>query len=63
LAYHGALKQLINPTQHFKALPTASATLKGLEVARMLRKRQCVMLEPGPTEEVRVVNRLFRLAA
>jgi hypothetical protein len=30
---------------------------------RMVRKRQCLMLEPGTVGEVRFVNRLFRLAA
>ncbi len=51
------------PTRGFKTLPTASATIKGFEVMRMIRKRQCLMLEPGTTGEVRFVNRLFRLAA
>lgn len=62
-ADHGALKRLINPTRGFKTLPTASATIKGFEVMRMVRKGQCLLLESGPTEEVRFVNRLFRLAA
>jgi IS6 family transposase len=44
-------------------LPTASATIKGFEVMRMIRKRQCLMLESGAAGEVRFVNRLFRLAA
>ena len=62
-ADHGALKRLIHPTRGFKTLPTASATIKGFEVMRMIRKGQCLMLEPGTTGEVRFVNRLFRLAA
>lgn len=62
-ADHGALKRLINPARGFKTLPTASATIKGLEVMRMIRKRQCLMLESGTAGEVRFVNRLFRLAA
>ena len=33
------------------------------EVMRMIRKRQCLMLESGTTGEVRFVNRLFRFAA
>ncbi len=60
---HGALKRLISPTRGFKTLPTASATIKGFEVMSMIRKGQCLLLEPGPAEEVRYVNRLFRLAA
>jgi transposase-like protein len=39
-ADHGALKRLINPTRGFKTPPTASATIKGFEVMRMIRKRQ-----------------------
>jgi transposase-like protein len=62
-ADHGALKRLINPTRGFKTLSTASATIKGIEVMRMIRKRQCLMLEPGTTGEARFVNRLFRFAA
>jgi transposase, IS6 family len=62
-ADHGTLKRLINPTRGFKTLPTASATIKGFEVMRMIRKRQCLMLDSGTTGEVRFVNRLFRVAA
>ena len=29
----------------------------------MIRKRQCLILDPGVAGEVRLVNRLFRLAA
>jgi transposase-like protein len=62
-ADHGALKRLINPVRGFKTLPTVSATIKGFEVMRMIRKGQCLMLEPGTMGEVRFVKRLFRLAA
>lgn len=50
-------------TGRFKTLPTASATIKGFEVMRMIRKRQCLLLEAGVAGEVRFVNRIFRLAA
>jgi hypothetical protein len=30
---------------------------------RVIPNRQCLMLEPGTTGEVRFVNRLFRFAA
>jgi hypothetical protein len=53
---------VIKPTQGFKTIPTASATIKGFEVMRMISKRQCFMLEPGAAGELRFVNRLFRLA-
>jgi transposase-like protein len=35
---HGALKRPINPTRGLKSLPTVSATIKGFEVMRMIRK-------------------------
>jgi hypothetical protein len=46
-----------------RCFATQSATIKGFEVMRMIRKRQCLMLEFGPTVEVRFVNRWFRRAA
>jgi hypothetical protein len=52
-ADHGALTRLINPERGFTTLPTASATIKGFEVMRTIRKRLCLMLESGTTEEVR----------
>jgi transposase, IS6 family len=57
------LKRSIKPTRGFQSLPTAAATIKGFEVMRMIRKGQCLLLEPGTAGEVRFVNRLFRLAA
>jgi SmpB protein len=51
------------PDTRVKSLPTASATIKGFEVMRMIRKRQCLMLESGTAGEVRFVNRLFHLTA
>jgi hypothetical protein len=57
------LKRLIWPTLGFQSMKTAYATIKGFEVMRMIRKRQCILLEPGVTGEVRFVNKLFDLAA
>jgi hypothetical protein len=42
---------------------TALATIKGFEVMRMIRKRQCILLEPGVTDEVRFVAKLWSLRA
>jgi len=42
---------VINPTRGFKTLPTASATIKGFEVMPMMRKRQCLILDPGVGEK------------
>jgi transposase, IS6 family len=44
-------------------MKTAYATIKGFEVMRMIRKRQCILLGPGVMGEVRFVNKLFDLAA
>jgi transposase, IS6 family len=46
-----------------RSMKTAYATIKGFEVMRMIRRRQCILLEPGVTGEVRFVNKLFDLAA
>jgi IS6 family transposase len=62
-ADHGAMKRVINPMRGFKTLPTAYATIKGIEAMRMIRKGHCLLLEPGTTGEVRFVNRLFRVGA
>jgi transposase-like protein len=47
----------------FKSVPTAYATIKGIAVMRMIRKGNCVMLDPSVTGEVRFVNLLFYLPA
>jgi transposase, IS6 family len=39
------------------------AAIKGVEVMRMIRKGNCVMLDPDVAGEVRFVNRLFYLQA
>src|SRR5512142_1807333 len=62
-ADHGPIKRLWRATLGFKSMKTAYATIKGFEVMRMIRKRQCILLEPGVTGEVRFVNKLFDLAA
>ena len=62
-ADHGPIKRLCRATLGFKSMKTAYATIKGFEVMRMIRKRQCILLEPGVTGEVRFVNTLFDLAA
>jgi transposase-like protein len=61
-ADHGALKRMIRPTRGFQRMKTASATLKGFEVMRMIRRGHCVLTQPGATGEIRLVNQLFGLA-
>ncbi len=43
----------------FKSAKTAYATLKGVEVMRMFRKLQCILLKPGVPAEVAFFNKLF----
>jgi transposase-like protein len=62
-ADHGALKRVIHPTRGFQRMRTASATLRGFEVMRMIRRGHCILLQPGVTGEIRLVNQLFGLAA
>jgi len=43
-------------------LSNRRALHKSFEVMRMIRTRQCLMLEPGAAGNVHFLNRLFRLA-
>src|SRR5688572_11806360 len=48
-ADHGALKRIIRPTRSFQRMKTASATLRGFEVMRMIRRGHCMLPQPGVT--------------
>ena len=61
-ADHGALKRLIRPTRGFQSMKTAYATIKGFEIMRMIRRRHCMLIDPGVTGEVQFVNKLSDLA-
>ncbi|WP_423201772.1 DDE-type integrase/transposase/recombinase [Edaphobacter modestus] len=45
-ADHGGLKRVIRPTRGFQTMRTASATIKGFEVMRMIRRRHCLLCRP-----------------
>ncbi len=62
-ADHGALKRVIRPTRGFQRMKTASATLGGFEVMRMIRRSHCILPQAGVTGEIRLVNQLFGPAA
>lgn len=62
-ADHGALKRIIRPARGFQRMKTASATIKGFEVMRMIRRGHCALREAGVTGEIRLINQLFSLAA
>ena len=62
-ADHGALKRMIRPTRGFQRMKTASTTLKGFEVMRMVRRGHCMLRHAGVTGEIGLVNQLFGLAA
>jgi transposase, IS6 family len=62
-ADHGALKRVIQPTRGFQGMKTARATIKSFEVMRMIRRGHCRLPGPGATGEIRLINRLFGLAA
>jgi hypothetical protein len=44
-------------------MQTTSATIKGLEVMRVIRRSPCILRAPEATAEIRLVNQLFGLAA
>jgi transposase, IS6 family len=58
----GALKRVIRPTRGFQRMKTAFATIRGIEVMRMIRRGHCILPQAGVTGEVRLVNQLFGLA-
>ncbi|MBC7927964.1 MAG: DDE-type integrase/transposase/recombinase, partial [Bryobacteraceae bacterium] len=62
-ADHGAIKRRIRSMLGFKSAKTAYATLKGIEAMRMIRKLQCILLEPGVAGETHLFNKLFGIYA
>ena len=58
-ADHGALKRVIQPTRGFQTMKTATATIKGFEVMRMIRRGHCLTCKPHVKDEVRFLNKLF----
>ena len=40
---------------------TASATIKGFEVMRMIRRGHCLTCKPHAKDEVRFINKLFNV--
>jgi len=58
-ADHGALKRVLRPTRGFQTMKTASATIKGFEVMRMIRRGRCPICKPHVKDEVRFINNLF----
>ena len=43
----------------FQTMKTASATIKGFEVMRMIRRGHCLTCKPHVKDEVRFVNKLL----
>jgi hypothetical protein len=62
-ADHGGLKRVIRPTRGFQTMRTASATIKGFEVMRMIRRRHCLLCKPKVAGEIQFINKLFDVAA
>jgi DNA invertase Pin-like site-specific DNA recombinase len=59
-----ALFQMLGVFAEFeRAIIVERVTIKGFEIMRMIRRRHCILIEPGVTGEVRFVNKLFDLAA
>ncbi|HCR2979527.1 TPA: DDE-type integrase/transposase/recombinase [Serratia marcescens] len=59
---HGKLKRIINPMLGFKSRKARYATIKGIEMMRILRKGQTESWYYDPSQdEVRLVNKVFEL--
>jgi transposase-like protein len=61
-ADHGALKRVIRPARGFQRMKTASATIGGFEVLRMIRRAHCVLSHSSVAGEIRLISQLFGLA-
>ena len=48
-ADHGALKRVIRPTRGFQRMRPAYASLKGIEVMRIIRRGHCILQAAGTT--------------
>jgi IS6 family transposase len=59
----GTLKRVIRPARGFQKMKVAYAAIKGFEVMRMIHHGRCVLLPLSATGKIRLVNRLFILAA
>ena len=44
-------------------MKTATATIKGFEIMRMIRRGHCLTCKKGVVHEIRFVNQLFQVAA
>jgi transposase-like protein len=62
-ADHSALKRMIRPTRGFQRMKTASTTLAGFEVMRMVRRGHCLPKHADVTGKICLVNQLFGVAA
>ena len=58
-ADHGAVKQLIRSARGFQTMKTASSTIKGFEVMRMIRRGHWIACKPHMKDEVSFINKLF----
>ena len=62
-ADHGALKRVIKPTRGFQTMRTATATIKGFEIMRMIRRRSLSHMQARFAERDPLCERLFQVAA
>ncbi len=62
-ADHGGLKRVIKPTRGFQTIKSASTTIKGFEIMRMIKRRHCLICKPKVSGEIHFINKLFEIAA
>ena len=62
-ADHAGLKRVLRATRGFQTMQTAYATSNGFEIMRMIRRRHCILCEPGVAGEIRSINKLCDVAA
>jgi transposase, IS6 family len=57
------LSAMIRPARGFQRMKTASATIGGFEVMRLICRGHCVLSQPGVIGEIYLVNQFFGLVA
>lgn len=60
---HVSLKRIIDPGRGFQSLRTAKATLKGVEVHRMIKRGHPHGSREGVTVEIDITDSLFNIAS
>ena len=57
------MKQVIKPVQDFQTMKIVTATIKGFEIMRLIRRGHCFTCKRGVHNEIRFVDCIFEISA